>query len=681
MAKKKKSRINSSSLHNPAATDRKVRQLMDQFAEGELTDAQLHHELVAMRKTGPLGPYASFLFAQTYIIFNSYDRWILRYVDDLQKRYPGNPAVLPIKMQLEEEFGLNALFLESYTKLEHMDEDSPAIDQYRSAAVSAREAINDINASWNEDHNSLVALDRARWDVLLGRTDEAARTVAMILSERPLWTPALQAKAETAWDSCRLEEAGLAYASLLKAEPDSAAGILGIVRLLLITGQTEEAEKYLPLLLSGSTFRFDPVLTMELLLIARKTKAISKDLLEKIKNASESGRAPGYFQHLAAALFLARGDEKSARKLWKLTQNSDVAAFLGNSNLDDLKKKPEERFGPFVLRLVDLVPASCKMASMEHANTSGLALENSIDRLCAAIRTDIPQALQGLGRIIVHCGDDASVRALLDRIVNPWFPELDDFFAGLLSDELLSEGRKRYLAEHLLSAPTSGSVHINSWDISWEPLEDEDNISTLHRKGFEALSSKRWEHAIKYYREIISTSLDNAPAWNNLRIACENIGDKKEAERLGREIRLRFPWYLLLQVEEALNLSHIGEHRRAHRILDGILARSAFHGDALRSVVSAKIDIFIKQKNLEAATTWLKLWEKFEIDKSRLERYIFLKLINYENPRQPRQNRAQKSTTKKTVGAPETPASTSKPPSKPPSKPNPMDDPKQYKLW
>jgi hypothetical protein len=456
----KKPRIIANSMPNPAAADRKAQRLMEQYADGNLSDGQLHQELETMRRSGPIGPYASFLFAQTYMIYNSYDRWILRYVDDLQKRYPGNPTAYAINLQLETEFGLNALLLDSYAHLEELDADSPAINQYRDATAVAREAIDASNASWEDDHNSLIALDRARWDVLLGRPEDAARAITMVLSERPLWEPALQAKAETSWDSCRLEEAEIAYATLLKAEPTSAAGLLGMARLLLVTGRSSEAGAYMHPLLSGATFDFNPVLTLELLLIARKATVISGSLLEAIKNALNGGQAPAYFLHLAAAMYLFRGDDTIACKLWRLIEKDNAARFLAEANLDDLKKKPDKRYGPFVFRLIDLVPAMCKIASMEHGNPTDLAIENSLDRLCAAIRKGIPQVVRGLVDIVVHSGDDPSVRLLMSRIVIPWFPELDEYYTELCSDERMPEQRRRFLAGYQASPAAGDTVRI-----------------------------------------------------------------------------------------------------------------------------------------------------------------------------------------------------------------------------
>jgi hypothetical protein len=138
-------------------------------------------------------------------------------------------------------------------------------------------------------------------------------------------------------------------------------------------------------------------------------------------------------------------------------------------------------------------------------------------------------------------------------------------------------------------------------------------------------------------------------------------------------MRTRFPWYLLLQVEEALILNQEGRYDRAHRILDGLLARSTFHGDELRTVVRAKIDIYISQKNYEVAASWFELWEQFEVDPSRLEPYILLRLTKPGKKRARRKAQAKKSN-------PGKPQDAIKPP-KSPSKPPRNDDPKQYTLW
>jgi hypothetical protein len=53
--------------------------------------------------------------------------------------------------------------------------------------------------------------------------------------------------------------------------------------------------------------------------------------------------------------------------LWKSIKKDGMASSMAEAKLADMKRAPEDRYGTTTFRLIDLVPVSCKMASMEDA--------------------------------------------------------------------------------------------------------------------------------------------------------------------------------------------------------------------------------------------------------------------------------------------------------------------------
>ena len=83
----------------------------------------------------------------------------------------------------------------------------------------------------------------------------------------------------------------------------------------------------------------------------------------------------------------------------------------------------------------------------------------------------------------------------------------------------------------------------------------------------------------------------------------------------------------MTQIDIAREFSASGEHRRALRVLRGLLAREAFHGNMFGMIIATMIDILLKTEDAEAATSWYAYWKEFETDADKLKPYEALEVL------------------------------------------------------
>jgi len=208
---------------------------------------------------------------------------------------------------------------------------------------------------------------------------------------------------------------------------------------------------------------------------------------------------------------------------------------LQEENLEDLDRAPAERRGPFAIRLIDLLPLSCKIATLWGPIGSNIEREHAIDDLIGMMRT--------------KAGDLASIELIVDRLLAPWFPELDGFALAEANSPSFSK-RRRELLRTFLERTAIGSdseskedavTALRQWDISWEARVIPSPLQAEHERAFELLSSGDFSGAARMHASLADRAPREPSFKNNLRYALYGSGRKEEADRLGAEMRRDFP--------------------------------------------------------------------------------------------------------------------------------------------
>ena len=298
-------------------------------------------------------------------------------------------------------------------------------------------------------------------------------------------------------------------------------------------------------------------------------------------------------------------------------------------------ERPRSAGGPFAIRLIDLLPLSRKTATLSGPIGDTIEQEHAIDDLTGMVRTKAGALVRGLTKVLFALGDLASIEILVERLLAPWFPGLDGFVLAEADSPSLSKPR-RELIQTFLERTAIGSDSeskeaeapaIRQWDISWEARMIPSPLRSEHERAFELSSSGNFSDAARMYASLADRAPRDPSFKHNLRYALYNSGRKEEAERLGAEMRRDFPAYIPVQIEIAREAADSGDTQRATRILDGLCARRAFHGDELRSIVKARIDLLVREKNIQAAADWYGLWKEFEVNEDKLKDYSSLELM------------------------------------------------------
>ena len=617
------------------SSDRKAEVLSARRGRGELSAEDFFQALEALRYSSIMGAYASSLYAVAYLETRGEDTCLLWFLAEARKRYPGNRMLQAPLAVAYLDFGLYALALDAIEGIQALRKaDRGALLDIERMEDEARQSLLSRRLSWEKDRMALVALDEARWKLLAGHEEEASRKVASVLLERPLWIPALEDRALLAWDACRFDEAEEALKALLGIDANSVEALSGIVRLLILLDRAEEAAPYASRLLAPAVFDLGSVQCLEAAILARSACGGVESIRPPISDPEERKLENPYLRHLVAILSLSIKDEKDARKLWSDADDPRIEE-LQEENLEDLDRAPAERRGPFAIRFIDLLPLSCKMATLSGPIGDNIEREHAIDDLIGMVRTKAGALVKGLTKVLFALGDLTSIEILVDRLLAPWFPELDSFVLAEANSPSLSK-RRRELIQTFLERTAIGSdskpkkdaaLAIRQWDISWEARAIPAPLRAENERAFGLSSSGDFSGAARMYASLADRAPREPSFKHNLRYALYSSGRKEEADRLGAEMSRDFPAYLPVQIEIALEAADSGDTRRATRILDGLCARRAFHGDELRSIVKARIDLLVREKNIQAAADWYGLWKEFEVDEDKLKDYSSLELL------------------------------------------------------
>jgi tetratricopeptide (TPR) repeat protein len=139
-------------------------------------------------------------------------------------------------------------------------------------------------------------------------------------------------------------------------------------------------------------------------------------------------------------------------------------------------------------------------------------------------------------------------------------------------------------------------------------------VHNLIGQGIEADNEGDGARAERLFRQALELEPDAPDLMNNLATALQLQGRTDAAIDLTREIHRRHPDYLFARVTLARLHAQDGQVEQARAMLDPLLARRRLHFAEFASLCMAEIDVALAGGQLEAARSWVELWESGEPD-------------------------------------------------------------------
>jgi hypothetical protein len=501
--------------------------------------------------------------------------------------------------------------------------------------------------------------------LVLRQYDAAWDLSQTILERRPLWVSAQTRLAEIAWQTCRLDTAEHTLRSILSQEPGHPVSRLALLRLLLLGGRLDEARPLVQHLADSTIFDHDPALALELTIVSDQLTGSGSDQQAKIldlvhRHMRQQAAASGYFKHLVAATQALCGDSNQARLGWQSISGLAAEDWIVKRNLQDMANPANQRLGPFIFKLADLLPDNCIFLVPKQARPLELHHELAIDKILAAIRTRAAPLVRGLGRCLMLYGDPIECDCFMRRLVGPWLPELLDYFRDIGQQQLAGERRQvimrsldhasmRWGCGHEPAGDPAEPPVFMDWTIIREPFQHNEQFDRQFEQAYRAWEDGDNIRATQSYTGLLKHYPDEPSIWQNLRVCLSAQGNQVEVDRLGQEMQQRFPYYIHVQLEQAARFHKNGDTDKAWRILHGQLARQIFHANDLRHVMRAAVDFNFSEERYADALSWLEVWKRFEREPECMKPYepltaisAFKQLIERNTGRR-RKNQAEKA--------------------------------------
>jgi tetratricopeptide (TPR) repeat protein len=344
------------------------------------------------------------------------------------------------------------------------------------------------------------------------------------------------------------------------------------------------------------------------------------------------------FYHLAAVALLRTGHEREARQTWNKALEVNPSYVLAQQNLDDLDGPIEKRNAPWAFPLVGSWIPQAWFKELNVLLGSGLRQKKD-----SAIQSVAQRFLQKHLEVVSIAPD------LLDR----GGPDAREFIIGLAmmsenpdllaalqpfafgqrgSDELRMRAAEG-LSEHGLLP--SGSVQLwlqGEWrenillnfEITDKPESHyhSSEVQALAEEAFLALKANQGEKAQALLEKAIALEPNTPSLYNNLGMALGMQGHIEQSYALIRDIHTRFPDYFFgtIGVARLMTLEK-GDLETVHQMLNGLMEQNKMHISEFVALCEAQMEVYLAEKNPDAARAWLEMWEKVDADNPLLEEY------------------------------------------------------------
>lgn len=427
----------------------------------------------------------------------------------------------------------------------------------------------------------------------------------------------------------------LAY-KVLEITPNNVHALSNLTRWLFLSGNQLEANEMAQLLKASRAPAAD--------LSLKKAEALAYlgdyegilELFQQAKQVDKSAEHNPVFLHLVAVAKYNLGQEREARRLWRQALKLSPSFDLARQNLDDLNRPIGERNAPWAFPLQYWVN---EKRIQELYQAIELASRRKSEQ---AVRTKTQKFLEQNPEIIslapdlLQHGDAVCREFVLNLTRTTLDPALLEAIKKFALGQRGSDDLRLQAAQLLVEVGLLPAGPVRMWAKGvWRDLlmldfeitpETEGQLSnsiamSLAEKAFYALQENDGRRAQELLEEAIILEPEAPSLQNNLAVAYEIQGQSERAHALIREIHDRFPDYFFGIAGLARLAIQEGDLDTAHELLGSLMQRKRLHVTEFNTLCGAHIDLFLAEKNREAARTWFELWERPNPDNPELDRY------------------------------------------------------------
>jgi tetratricopeptide (TPR) repeat protein len=478
-----------------------------------------------------------------------------------------------------------------------------------------------------------------------GQYDRVVQLAEQLRARCPEFLPVVNNLSQAYFLTGRTEEALAASRWVLDRDPGSFHALANLARHLLFLGRHDEAHDTARRLQAAQSDKLD--------IWSKKAEAFSflgddQGVLEAFAGAKQSGYTDettpdvALLFHLTAVAAARQGDHRQARKHWQRALEIAPGFELALENLADAKLPIGERHGPWPYSInywvsettiAELAAAFDPPASRrDDRATQRTAL--AFDRKHPEIANLVPLLLdrgdqagrEFAWRYAALLGTPAMLEALRVFCLSQRGP-----------DSLRLETANRLCREGTLPAGRVRMWLRGEWqdaemmgfEITGEPTGPghSPEVEEWAYGGMQALHCGDGQTGERLFRKCIDAEGERPEFLNNLAAAYDLQGNRNEAHRLLHEIHERWPDYFFGRIAMANLAAQEGKYDKAEAYLAPLRQQRRLHTSEFAALATATIQLYLDQRNFDAARSWLEMFKGVVPDHpeiARLERAIDL---------------------------------------------------------
>lgn len=404
-----------------------------------------------------------------------------------------------------------------------------------------------------------------------------------------------------------------------------------LAQILLRTGERAAARQQMTGLPALSDLKFDDKIKWVETLAYMGDDEQQVKLYEQLQQDKELwSHLPAMTRHLLAVSLARAGDIKQAQKLWKEAFQDNPRLDEVRENLDDLKKKPGERNGPWPFPISYWIPRQW-VVEMSDA-VFGITDEDTLQRKLGKLLKDRPTLLAAIPMLLER-GDPAGRQFALHMASIIPVEGLKEFVLSLNGTDQERVMASEYAAEYGLlprntplmiwQAGEQKEILLLGFEIDDEPGPpiEPPAAQELFQQSYDAYHEKDHAEALRYAEEALKLAPDAPEVMNQVAAMLELNGRKSEGYAITRQLATQYPDYLFGRVGMARLLTQEKKFDEARAWILPLIERSRFHFSEFRALQMAQVELLLAEENFDGVEKQLAMWQDVDPDAPQIEHF------------------------------------------------------------
>lgn len=418
---------------------------------------------------------------------------------------------------------------------------------------------------------------------------------------------------------------------VLKQEPGNIHALSNLVQTLVHLGRRDEAAEVARQLraqvpLDGTLY----AKIIEALALLGDDTAVCEEYTRFEQSGLGKRMSLPTIHHLAAVSYARQGNTSRARQLWQQALRFDPYFSIARDNLDDLRRPPAERSGPWPFSITHWITKEWLQTTYE----ASLKAKDADDD--ETLRTEIKRILEEIPPLmavvppLLERGDPPGREFALMLAIEGELPILRDFATGQHgTDQQRMKAGQHAVEQGLLPRGkpimmyTQGEQRellLMAYEIYPEPEPSKlpPEADDLMNQSYQLLHKRKAKEAEPVIRQALELAPDSPILLNHLEGALRMQNRIEEANDVVRELVAKHPDYVFGRTAMARLCAQEGNVEEARTWLDPILEMPRFHISEFAALCMAQIEITLADDQIDGAHSWLNMLEQVYPDNPNL---------------------------------------------------------------